>query len=192
MSGKIICYRKDNIVIQRAKNGLFTKENMFFWAPIVVYLSVACVIIHISISTDFSSLWDFLGKGSIFLGMSTMVVLAYISIFIEPSVENSRKKLYDLAFRVDKNGETVSGRFHKMKYTLDKKKIKIYKINIKYQGHEKDSDFIDLFGKKEYEYKDKDDLIEFVVDRSNKQVEYIRNAFESCAEAKRQSIIKFD
>ena len=182
---------RENKVIQRAKTKFFSRDNIYFWSPIVGYLAIFCVLIHISIR-NYNSFWNYMGIGSIIFGISVFLLLVCINVFIEPSAERSRRKLYVLANKVCENQLRVSGRFHKMKYSLDKNFIYIDEIKIKYQGHENDLYFKELFDAKKYKYESPEDLTNFMMDRSNRQVEYIRSAFQSCKEEQRKLRMRFE
>ncbi len=107
--------------------------------------------------------------------------------------DNKSKKQSIKAFRQAEKAynkkKSISKRFGRMSYRMNNGKLEINKVNITYDSHESDDDFIRLFGEDRITFSSPKDALEHLKDKYDDQEKYIWDAFEKCAEERAKNML---
>ena len=164
-------------------NTMALKERIKYLFSVIFGLAVCALVEWVVINETFEGVND---RYILFLILSialSVIVSEVVSIGIyRPSLEKSIEILGSLISNYS-GGTTEIKRFGRMRYCIDNGYLVIEETDVSYPGHEKDSEFISLFRRKE-EFVIKDgqsaSAIEFMTKKYNNQNKYIRESFDKC------------
>lgn len=119
------------------------------------------------------------------VGLTCLYILTRI---FQPSKKQSIKAFRQAEKAYNKK-KSISKRFGRMSYRMNNGKLEINKVNITYDSHESDDDFIRLFGEDRITFSSPKDALEHLKDKYDDQEKYIWDAFEKCAEERAKNML---
>lgn len=164
-----------------------TKHRLWF---IIIISFVICTLILIwSMYLHNSKLNSYIVVLIAVYMVSSVITLYFVQRKTNPSEKQSKKKFIKAKQYYMNTGKRVESRFGLMSYVVEDNVLTVQAVDISYEGHDKDEEFKKLFDGRIYvvaEDTDWNDAFEKLIDRYNKQKEYIRKGYEACTEEKRR------
>ena len=152
------------------------KKTLHFWLPIILIVFVLIILVY-TIDTTFVNNAFIISIPS-FMISSILMCMLYKKMY-NPSEKDSIKKLTKVYNEYEQNNHISSKtNFGWMVYYLKDKRIYLEKINIKYDGHEEEKEFKDLFDSYDFEFESYEELKRYLSDRRKKQLDYIEKERE--------------
>ena len=152
------------------------KKTLHFWLPIILIVFVLIILVY-TIDTTFVNNAFIISIPS-FMISSILMCMLYKKMY-NPSEKDSIKKLNKVYNEYEQNNHISSKtNFGWMVYYLKDKRIYLEKIYIKYDGHEEEKEFKDLFDSYDFEFESYEELKRYLSDRRKKQLDYIEKERE--------------
>ena len=177
---------RTNEIIREFNSGITFKEKVKFWKPIIIWLMLSVCILPILNYFDIK-------KTVTTIVASFIVTVAFIVVIVnkyDNSSEQRGLKNYNKAIEKHRNGEDSEGQVMKQHFHFVGDELVIDKRDVKYEGHQNDSEFIDLFGEKHIKFVDADAAYKMLLDRDKKQHEYIKKGVNDCDEIEKYKNIE--
>lgn len=160
----------------------YNKRVLKFWEPIILILILFTIIMFFS---------DKIQKNKmafnciiLFFGIVTFtLVIDYIVMFYYkyPNEKTSEERFHRLVEEYKgSNDKSRKEHFGHMQYWFDNGQIFIESVKVKYNGHENDDEFRRLFNRRRKKIKDFGSILEFLKERNQDQVSYIKEEKEKC------------
>ena len=176
---------KDNKLISDNNKGVFGKEKLKFWIPIILALLLCDVFIFVSVTEIFGTV-EILVAAFGFAFLTSGLISAYlIKRKINPSHRRSLKLFLKARNNLEK-GIPALGQYGKVEYELFDKELKIKPRTVIYEGHQNDDDFKNLFAGPTIEFSDFNEALKKLKELNKAQRDYIQKGFDDCVEIEKQ------
>lgn len=171
------------------KSKFVSKDGKKSWIVIIATLIIMMILIlcpnNVFENTNFITTVCWISGTIMGVGLTCLYILTRI---FQPSKKQSIKAFRQAEKAYNKK-KSISKRFGRMSYRMNNGKLEINKVNITYDSHESDDDFIRLFGEDRITFSSPKDALEHLKDKYDDQEKYIWDAFEKCAEERAKNML---
>lgn len=175
----------DNQLIRDNNNGIFWREKIKFWIPILAALMFCDVILFVAASK----------LAGVFAVIVTVFAFAFLvsgllsAFFIKRKINPSPRRSLKLFLKARNNlgeGIPANGQYGRVQYELFENELRIKPREVIYEGHQDDEAFKALFGGPTIKFNDFREAFEKLEELDKAQKEYIQKGFDDCVEIERK------
>ena len=168
----------------------YSKKVIKFWKPIILFLLLFSIIILFTDKIFKNEIAFICIIISYFIIIITLVLDYLIMFYYKyPNEKISEKRFHRLVEEYKGSSDkSRKERFGHMQYWFDNGQIFIERVKVKYEGHENDAEFRRLFYRRRKKIKDFGSVLEFLKERNEEQISYIKAEKEKCKQKRLKNL----